>query len=98
MTYIIVKWLHRHMCITSRHKIGLALMATSVLAAILTQLLTGRLVEVRTVREDKLPSGVVASEIVLDCHWRYGIPMTACFALGLICFVWPSRRPPRPAS
>jgi hypothetical protein len=83
------------MCITNRHKIGLALMATSVLAAILIQLLTGRLAEARTVREDKLSSGAVASEIALNFHWQYGIPITACFALGLICFVWPTRKPPR---
>ena len=83
------------MCITNRHKVGLVLMATSVIAAILIQLLTGRLVEARTIHEDKLSSGAVASEIVLGFHWQYGIPISACFALGLICFVWPSRKPPR---
>jgi hypothetical protein len=77
---------------------GVALMGASILAAVLVQLPSGSVLDTRTVREDKLPSGAVASVIVVDFHLRYGIPLAAGFAVGLGCLAWPPRRPPRIAS
>jgi len=80
---------------TKRQKIGLALMVASVLVAILIQLLGGGLMEVHTLREERLPSGAVASEIALHFDWRYSIPLAVGFAIGLLCYAWPTRKPPR---
>jgi hypothetical protein len=85
------------MHLTRRNQIGLALMVSSVLVGTIIQLLSGRVkvMDARTLHVEKLPSGAVVSEIMLDVHWRFGIPLVAGFGLGLICLVWPSRRPPR---
>jgi len=89
------------MHMANRRKLGLAIAGTSAAAAIIIQLLTGRLVRAQTVREDKFQSGpdyVVASETDIHFNPRLALPLAACFSLGLACLVWPSRRPPRLAS
>ena len=83
------------MYLTTRQKLGLTLMVTSLLIGFFIQLLGGRLMEAHVVREDKLTTGVIASMIMIDVHWRYGIPLAAGFGLGLTCLLWPSQRPPR---
>jgi len=88
------------MCVKVRRRVGLVLMATSVLAAVIIQLVSDAFVQVSTVREDKPPSGALPTKVMLlvNVHWGYGLPLAACFCCGLICLVWPSRKPPRLAS
>lgn len=86
------------MHIENRRKVGFALVGVSVLAGATIQLFTGGVVKAQTTREDKLQSGLVASQIDLDIDSHYAVPLVVCCALGLGCIVWPSRRPPRLAS
>ena len=83
------------MNIRKRQMIGVALMAASVLVAILIQAFTGRVLEFHTVHEDRLSSGMVVAMGVIIFHWRYAIPLAAAFIVGLLCCAWPTRKPPR---
>jgi hypothetical protein len=75
--------------------IGLALMAASVLAAILIQAFTGRVLEFHTVHVDVVSANMIATDSVIVFHWRYAVPLAAALAVGLVCCVWPTRKPPR---
>jgi hypothetical protein len=86
------------MLVTVRHRIGMGLMGVAVLAAIIVQLATGAFVEPQTVHEGATPLGseyFVASEVALRFNAKYAIPLLIGFSAGLVCFAWPSRKPPR---
>jgi hypothetical protein len=80
--------------LAKRQKIGLALMAASVLAAIVVQLLTNKWVKIHLLKES-LPSGGFTVDMVFHFGWRYEIPLLLCFAAGFICLVLSSRKPPQ---
>ena len=86
------------MHIKTRRKVGWLVVGVSILTAVAIQLLTGAVVQARTVREDKLQSGpdfaVVTSEIALTINPHYAVPLATCCLLGLACLAWPSRKPP----
>ena len=84
--------------IKKRRTIGLVLVGASVLTAAAIQLLTGAVVQARTVREDAYQSGryvVDFSATELKFNRRYAIPLAACFLAGVVCLAWPARKPPR---
>jgi len=82
----------------NRRKLGLALVAASVLAATIIQFRTGDLVQSQTVSETQPGSKPYQMMVLLTVNWRYGFPLAACGLLGIICFLWPERKPPRLAS
>ena len=87
------------MYLTNRQKIGLIVMVTSVVAAVVIQVLSGRVADVRTVSDGESPSGTAMPEVVMvHVHGPYGIALAGGFFLGLACLAWPSRKPPRIAS
>jgi len=86
------------MHLKSRRKLGLALVAASVLAATLIQFRTGDLVQTQTVSETKVGSGLNQVMVLLTVNWRHGLPLAAFCGIGLMCFLWPERKPPRLAS
>jgi hypothetical protein len=76
----------------------MGLMGVAVLAAIIVQLATGAFVEAKTVHEGATPLGrgyLIASEAALRFNAKYAIPLLIGFSAGLVCFAWPSRKPPR---
>jgi len=83
------------MNIKRRQMIGLALMAASVLAAILIQAFTGRVLEFHTVHVNVVSPNMIATDNVIVVHWRYGVPLAVAFAIGLVCCAWPTRKPSR---
>ena len=72
-------------------------MVISVVAAVLTQVLGGRLLHMRYDTAMETPGGAFSSMMVIDLgfRWRLGLPFMAGFAAGLICLGWPARKPPR---
>jgi hypothetical protein len=76
-------------------RIGVALMAASVLSAILIQAFTGRVLAVHPMQVDKDSSGAIFGVGMTVIHLRYAIPLVAGFAVGLACWAWPARKPPR---
>ena len=78
-----------------RQKIGLALMAASVLAAVITQAFTGRVLDFHTVHVDVISPNAIATDSMIVFHWRYAVPLAAAFAVGLVCCAWPTRKPPQ---
>jgi len=84
------------MKIKRRQLIGLALMAASVLAAILIQVFTGHVLTFHTIPTDNASSdaGVMGMGMIVF-YCRYDIPLAAGFVIGLVCFAWPTRKPPR---
>jgi hypothetical protein len=86
------------MKIKKRQMAGLALMAASVLAAILIQAFTGRVTEFHIPHHDRPRSNVVVSDILIVLHWRYDVPLAAGFVIGFVCCAWPTRKPPRTIS
>ena len=78
-----------------RQLVGMALMAASVLAAILIQAFTGRVLEFHTIHTDFIPPSTIASDDLIIFHWRYTVPLGAIFVIGLVCLAWPTRKPPR---
>jgi len=83
------------MQLKKRRMIGFALMAASILAAILIQAFTGRLLLFQSGSVKWVsPNAFVTSEEI-DFHWQYVIPLAAGFFIGLACCVWPARKPPR---
>ena len=83
------------MSIKKRQMIGLALMVASVVAAILIQVFSGRVIEFHPIHQDTLSSGVSLSYGLIVFHWRYDVPLVAGFVIGLASCVWPARKPPR---
>ena len=76
-------------------RIGVALMAASVLSAILIQAFTGRVLAVHPMQVDKDSSGAIFGVGMTVIHLRYAIPLVAGFAVGLAFWAWPARKPPR---
>jgi hypothetical protein len=83
------------MNIKTRKLIGVAFMAASIVAAILIQTLTGHVFESHTTRTDNLSPKVTVSAIEIVYNWRYAVPLAAVFVIGLVCWAWPRRKPPR---
>jgi hypothetical protein len=80
---------------TNRRKLGLALVGGSLIVAATIQLLTGRIVRPGTEHEQTFGSGpvlVVVEMTALHYNSPYAIPLGVCFALGVACALWPSRR------
>ena len=75
--------------------IGMSLMAGSVVAAILIQAFTGRVLEFHTIHTDFVPPSAVAAFDFITFHCRYIVPLGAIFVIGLVCLAWPTRKPPR---
>jgi hypothetical protein len=63
--------------IKKRQMIGMALMAASVVAAILIQAFTGLVLEIHTIHTDS-----IVSDGFIIFHWRYAIPLAAVFNIG----------------
>lgn len=81
------------MRLSTRQMVGVGLSGLSLLTGILLQALTGSVVDVRTVHEDRLPNSAVALDIaVVGLHWKTAIPLGAVFAVGLVSLAWPTRR------
>jgi hypothetical protein len=76
-----------------RHKIGIALMVKSFVLALLIQLSGGGLFDLRSGREDRFASGVLVSDAMINVHWISAAPFLVVFAGGMICCIWPRRRP-----
>jgi hypothetical protein len=83
------------MNIKKRKMLGLVLMAVTVLAAIVIQALTGRVLEFDVAHTDFVSPNTIATDSVIVFHWRYAVPLAAAFVIGLVCCVWPTRKPPR---
>ena len=83
------------MNIKTRQKIGVTLMAASVVAAILVQAFTGHVLELHAIHTDFVSPNTIATDSVIVFHWRYAVPLAACFVVGLVCWAWPGRKPPR---
>lgn len=83
------------MNIKKRQWIGVALMAASVVAAILIQAFTGRVLEFHNVHYEVVSPNAIAAENVIVLHWRYDVPLAVVFVIGLGCCAWPARKPPR---
>ena len=83
------------MNIKKRQRIGVALMAASILAAILIQAFTGRVLEFHPMQSDRDSSGAIYGVGMIVIHSRYAIPLAVGFAIGLACWGWPTRKPPR---
>ena len=89
------------MSIKKRQLIGVALITASVLAAVLLQAFTGRVLEFRTVHVDVVSANADATEDAIATsdliifHWRYDIPLAAVFVIGLAFCAWPTRKPSR---
>ena len=82
------------MNIKKRQLIGMALMAASVVAAILIQAFTGRVLDYHTVHVDVISPNAIATDVIVF-QLRYVVPLAAVFVVGLVCCVWPTRKPPR---
>jgi hypothetical protein len=79
-----------------RRKIGMALVAVSVVAAIIVFVGTEKSGDVRIVSQRDLGNfheAVVAADVTV--HWRWLAPTLALLVVGLAFLVWPSRKPPR---
>lgn len=83
------------MNIKKRQLIGVALMAASVLAAILIQAFTGHVLEFHITHTGFVPPNTITTDDLMVLYWRYDVPLAAVFAIGLVCSAWPARKPPR---
>jgi hypothetical protein len=84
----------------NRRQLGLTLMISSVVAAVVLQAMAGAMLSTESVHQESAKSaqsGFSVSTISVTVHSnpRYAIPLAACFTLGLAFALWPSRRPPR---
>jgi len=86
------------MNLKKRQMLGLMLMAATVVAAIVIQALTGRVLELHSIHTDFVSPNTIVTDSVIVFHWRYAVPLAAAFAVGLICSAWPTRKPPRISS
>lgn len=77
--------------------IGASLMGASVLAGILIQAFTGRVLTCQFGPAELVSAKPIAvtQVVILDFHWRYVVPLAAGFVIGLVCCAWPARKPPR---
>ena len=83
------------MKISKRQTAGVALMVASALAAIFIQTFTGSVLEFHSIHTNLIPPNTIATDSVMVFHWRYAVPLTVVFAVGLVCCAWPTRKPPR---
>jgi hypothetical protein len=86
------------MNIKKRQKIGVALMAASVLAAILIQAFTGHVLQFHVTHTGFVPPNTISTDDFIVVYLRYDIPLAAAFVIGLVCCVWPTRKPPQVSS
>ncbi len=78
-----------------RQAVGLTLMGTAVLAAVMLIFATGAGDQPRRLPVMKVQpadSYISLSEALSNLGPRFEIPLAAWFAAGLICLVWPSRK------
>jgi hypothetical protein len=87
------------MNIKRRQTIGVSLIAASILAAIVIQTSTGRVLTFQssgsTYKASSNTTLVVATSEMMEFHWLYDIPLAAGFIIGFVCCAWPTRKPPR---
>ena len=80
----------------NRRKLGLAILAVSIIAACIIQLVTGDLVHAETFDQNIGQSGYYSlmGSVAINHRSGYAILLAVCFALGLSLLLWPSRKPP----
>jgi hypothetical protein len=91
------------MKVKKRPIIGAILMVASVLAAILIQVFTDRVLMFHSGPTEvsanpnlsAQPILSITTSEVIGLHWRYVIPLAAGFVIGLVCCAWPTRKQPR---
>ncbi|HZQ46711.1 MAG TPA: hypothetical protein VFC07_06865 [Verrucomicrobiae bacterium] len=82
----------------ARRKLGMVLIAISVLAVIAIQFTPIVLAHRRILHEDHGGAANVhwtSQEIEFVINWRYLIPILLCGGLGTLFFFWPARKPPK---
>jgi len=77
-----------------------ALTGSSILAGFIIQMLTGALWQIHAAAYDTLEFGegwVRAGVYDLKIGWtsQYALLLAAWFCIGMVCVVWPTRKPPR---
>lgn len=73
-------------------------MVVSILAAIFIQSISGRVWDSQFTEHKPAPGTFGQSAMVVGVihfHPSYFFPLMAGFVLGLACFKWPARKPPR---
>jgi hypothetical protein len=82
------------MKMTRRQQVGVALIAVSIVVAVVIQA-TGELFHLRTEVEPALVRGPITTEVILTTvtvTWRYALPLAACALCGSLLAVIPPRR------
>ena len=86
------------MDIKTRRRLGLALVLISVVAAVMLQLLTGKLVAFAPGPVTKSDWGPVHSTLIMEfvtLKAVYVIPLMVVGLAGFLCLLLPPRRPPK---
>ncbi len=81
----------------TRRFIGVGLIILSIVSAVAIQLRTGKLITDESTSQitgDGLFKHSVLITRVFGLRVSYAIPLAALAGLGLICILWPPRRPP----
>ncbi len=85
--------------IPSRRRLGMALIALSVLAAIIMQFTGLAPFHPVVLHEESNVSAngdyIMSQEVKILFNWRYLTPLLFCGEIGLLYLFWPTRRPPR---
>jgi hypothetical protein len=79
-----------------RRKLGVALVAVSIVSAIIAFVATGRSGDARIVSQrdaGNFHETVVVVDVTVQRRWL--APSLALLVVGLLFLVWPSRKPPR---
>jgi hypothetical protein len=80
------------MSISTRQKIGMLLICISVAAFVVAQIGGSRS---RVIGSGSSSIGTwTAIEITTDVSWQVALPIILCGTIGVICALWPSRKPP----
>jgi MFS family permease len=81
------------MSISRRRRLGLVLAFISASAFIVAQIFYSHARVVGSGSSDNVFWTDV--EVDNDLGWRFFLPVIMCGAVGLLCFVWPTRKPPK---
>ena len=81
------------MSISRRRRFGLVLVCGSVAAWIVALVFFSHSRVIGSGQSDN--ASWVASVVEIDAGWQFLLPVIVCGAIGLLCLVWPSPKPPK---
>lgn len=84
------------MSISTRRKVGLAFIVLSLVSGIIIAVVTSKTRDVKIIGKGGGPSfWYHTSEATIDFRLSWLAPSFALMLVGITCFAWPSRKPPR---